>query len=304
MSSIFPLRESVSLEKREPRLVELDEDTADEVFEALSSGTTRQIFLELHEAPQTTSDLADAVDTSVQNAQYHLQKLQAADLVEIVDTWYSERGSEMKVFAPKDESLVLFAGRNKQHALRRLLDRLVGALGVLVPSSVLVGLAAQWHNATTSDATTGGETAGGDGGTGGATDADGGDGAAGGDGGDDGDITRESSDTGDGDVETTDTEFDGDAPEDGGVDDATAGDGGDAGNETSVDSEGEVSDNVSNVTDAVSDANESLDGSVEAAEAAASIDPLFAAALFFVGGLFLFLAVTMWYGPGLGAGWE
>ncbi len=142
MSSIFPLREKVTLDdEREPRLVEIDEDTADEVFEALSSGTTRKIFLGLHEAPQTASDLADVTETSVQNVQYHLNKLLDADLIEVVDTWYSERGSEMKVYAPQDESLVLFAGRDKQRSLRSLLSRVVGVLGLLVPASVIAAWA-------------------------------------------------------------------------------------------------------------------------------------------------------------------
>jgi DNA-binding transcriptional ArsR family regulator len=161
MSSIFPLRDTVTPDKsREPRLVDLDEETADEVFEALSSQTTRKIFLELHHSPQTTSDLAEATDTSVQNVQYHLEKLTDADLVEVVDTWYSERGTEMKVYAPEDESLVLFAGRDKQRTLRNLLDRVVGVLGVLVPGSILAGLGAQWIP-TNSGGANGGEAAGG-----------------------------------------------------------------------------------------------------------------------------------------------
>ena len=136
MSTIFPLREKVSLDDgREPRLVDLEDDVADEVFQALSSGTTRQIFSALHETPQTASDLADVTDTSVQNAQYHLEKLVDADLVNVVDTWYSERGTEMKVYAPTDEALVLFAGRDKQSSLRSLLKRVVGALAMLLPVS-------------------------------------------------------------------------------------------------------------------------------------------------------------------------
>jgi DNA-binding transcriptional ArsR family regulator len=149
MSSIFPLRDTVTPDSdREPRLVDLDEDTADEVFEALSSSTTRSIFLSLHEAPQTASDLADTTETSVQNVQYHLGKLEDANLVEIVDTWYSERGTEMKVYAPKDDSLVLFAGRDKQSTLRSLLNRVAGVLTLLVPVSVLAGLSAHWTGGT------------------------------------------------------------------------------------------------------------------------------------------------------------
>lgn len=151
MSSIFPIRDTVTPdEDRKPRLVDLDEETADEVFEALSSGTTRSIFLTLHQSPQTASDLADTTETSVQNVQYHLGKLEDADLVEVVDTWYSERGTEMKVYAPKDDSLVLFAGRDKQSTLRSLLNRVAGVLTLLVPASVIAGLSAHWSSGTES----------------------------------------------------------------------------------------------------------------------------------------------------------
>ena len=140
MSSIFPLRDTVTNdEQRGPRLVDLDEDTADEVFEALAAQTTRQIFLSLHDQPQTASDLAERTETSVQNVQYHLKKLQDVDLIDAVDTWYSERGSEMNVYAPTDESLVLFAGRDKKRSLRSLVNKFLGFASVLVPSSLLAG---------------------------------------------------------------------------------------------------------------------------------------------------------------------
>ena len=144
MSTIFPLRDAVDLDDgREPRLVDLNDEVADEVFQALSSGTTRQIFSALHETPQTTSDLAEVTDTSVQNVQYHLEKLVGADLVDVVDTWYSERGTAMKVYAPSDEALVLFAGRDKHSSLRALLKRVVGTLAMLLPTSAVVALLAR-----------------------------------------------------------------------------------------------------------------------------------------------------------------
>jgi DNA-binding transcriptional ArsR family regulator len=183
MSSIFPLRETVSLDSnREPRLVELDDETADEVFEVLASGTTREMFLSLHEQPQAASDLAEQTDTSVQNAQYHLEKLSDADLIEVVDTWYSERGSEMKVYAPCDDSLVLFAGEDTRGSLERILTRLVGALAFLAPASALVwwianrastGIEPRTEPATSGEATAQGEESG----RIASQDADGGDGA-------------------------------------------------------------------------------------------------------------------------------
>ena len=129
MSRLLPLRSSVDLsDDREPRLVELDDETAEDVFDALSSQTARTVLAALYEDPHTASDLADLADTSVQDAQYHLKRFTAADLVEVVDMWYSDHGAEMKVYAPVDKSLVIFAGQEKKSSLRTLLHRFVGAV--------------------------------------------------------------------------------------------------------------------------------------------------------------------------------
>lgn len=295
MSSIFPIRETVSLDtEREPRLVDLDEETADEVFEALASRTTRKIFLGLHETPQTASDLAKETDTTVQNAQYHLGKLVDAELIEVVDTWYSERGSEMKVYAPKDESLVLFAGRDKQHSLRRLLNRVVGVFGMLVPSSALVGLAAHWRNTTGAvaddDAPTDEDA--------GVVSTEDTDGAPTDDASTD-DAPAEEHDMGalDEDEESTEADRETADSEDvqGDEVDATT-----SGNDTEsflseFDNE-TLYDSASDVVIQTSGNDEVANNMTEATEAAAAIDPLLAAGIFFLGGLFIFGALTVWYG--------
>ena len=324
MSSIFPLRENITLDdEREPRLVDLDEETADEVFTALSSGTTRTIFLELHRAPQTASDLSDVTETSVQNVQYHLEKLLDADLIEVVDTWYSERGSEMKVYAPQDESLVLFAGRDKQGTLRSLLNRVVGVLGVLIPGSALAGYAT-----SRSGDGFGGLFGGGGGGDGGG-DANGGD-AGNASGEDAEEMSEDAAPEEEADLSTRSGDANGDEADGGGDDGMDAandgGNGGDGWMENGGDTEdaphetpeaetGDLNGQVDNGTvdfvattdggqpdsapngavDGVADG--ALDGAVTAADGAAGIDPALAAAVaFFLGGLFVFVGLTMWYG--------
>lgn len=139
MSRLLPLRSSVKLQNREPRLIELDEQEAEEVFAALSSTTARRMLSALYEDPHTASELADIADTSVQNAQYHLTKFKEAGLIEIVDTWYSDRGAEMKVYAPADESLVVFAGKERQTTFQKLLSRFVGMIAILAVVSLALG---------------------------------------------------------------------------------------------------------------------------------------------------------------------
>ncbi|MFC3478691.1 ArsR/SmtB family transcription factor [Halobacterium litoreum] len=120
-------------------VVGIREEAADEVFEALSSRTAREILAALYEEPDTASSVADTVDTSLQNASYHIEKLVDAGLVEVADTWYSEQGREMKVYAPASESLVVFASDEaSKPSLKDRLLRILGAFGVLGIASVVV----------------------------------------------------------------------------------------------------------------------------------------------------------------------
>ncbi len=57
----------------DPRVVGLGSEEADELIAALSSSTARRILAALHEDPAPPGELADPVDTSLRNAQYHLE---------------------------------------------------------------------------------------------------------------------------------------------------------------------------------------------------------------------------------------
>jgi DNA-binding transcriptional ArsR family regulator len=122
-----------------PRVIGVDSEDADEVLSALSSGTARQVLASLHDDPAPPSELADRVDTSLQNAQYHLEKLENAGAVEVVDTAYSAKGREMDVYAPADQPLVIFAGdEDRGSTLRQALARLLGSVGILALASLAV----------------------------------------------------------------------------------------------------------------------------------------------------------------------
>lgn len=123
----------------EPRVVGLDSEDADSVINALSSETARTVLHALHDRPDTPAELADRVDTTLQNVQYHIKKLEAAELVEVVDTVYSEKGREMNVYAPADEPLVLFAAAESDRSgIKETLMGLLGAIGLLGVVSLLI----------------------------------------------------------------------------------------------------------------------------------------------------------------------
>lgn len=83
---------------------------AQPAFEALRASTARSLLQRIYDDPATASELADRTETSIQNAQYHLDNLREADLIEVVGTWYSTKGREMDVYAPKHDPLVIVVG--------------------------------------------------------------------------------------------------------------------------------------------------------------------------------------------------
>ncbi|WP_336038139.1 ArsR/SmtB family transcription factor [Halobacterium yunchengense] len=119
-----------------PRVVDLGaEDGA--AVNALSSETARAILDRLRESPATASTLADVTDTSPQNVHYHLDNLEAADVVTAVDTVYSEKGTEMTVYAPAGDPLVIVSGDADGDELQRVLERALGAAAAFAVAGVV-----------------------------------------------------------------------------------------------------------------------------------------------------------------------
>lgn len=105
MSSPLPLRPAVDHTARDRSVLDLADESTDRVFDALGSETARSVLASISDEPATASDIADCVDTSLQNVQYHLSNLEEANLVSEVGTWYSSRGTEMTVYAPAMDRL-------------------------------------------------------------------------------------------------------------------------------------------------------------------------------------------------------
>jgi len=135
--SLLPSRDP-AVPDADPRVVAVDSEDADSVLSALSASTARELLAALHREPAPPGELADRVDTSLQNAQYHLEKLESAGAVEVVDTAYSEKGREMDVYAPANQPLVICAGdEGETSGVRNALTNFVGAIGLLAVASAV-----------------------------------------------------------------------------------------------------------------------------------------------------------------------
>lgn len=113
MATAFPLRPPIDHTPRACTEYDLDEDDATPMLSSLASDTARSILSALADGPATTSDIAKAVDTSLQNARYHLTNLQEAGLVTACGTWYSAKGREMVVYALASEQIQIRIDANE-----------------------------------------------------------------------------------------------------------------------------------------------------------------------------------------------
>ncbi|MFC6989819.1 ArsR/SmtB family transcription factor [Haloplanus sp. GCM10025708] len=110
MSSPLPHRPSIDHTPASLSVVDLRDDESTALLESLSCETARSILAALEAGPATASDLTDRVDTTLQNARYHLENLREAGVVADVGTWYSSKGREMNVYALTSERIELRIG--------------------------------------------------------------------------------------------------------------------------------------------------------------------------------------------------
>lgn len=122
-----------------PRIVGLDSDDADALIGALSSDTARDVLGAIGEDPATPSEIAERLDTSIQNVRYHLEGLEEAGLIEVSDMRYSPKGREMNVYDLASGPVVVFPGESGDEGRwrRSLLDALAGIAAVGAGAAVL-----------------------------------------------------------------------------------------------------------------------------------------------------------------------
>jgi predicted transcriptional regulator len=117
--SAFPIGDSVEPDPS-PEMMSFSD--AGDVMDALSAETAQSLPDQVYETPATASELATTAETSLQNTQYHLNRLQAVGLIEVVGTWYSEKGREMEVYGAKNDPMVIFAGEASEADMKGVIS--------------------------------------------------------------------------------------------------------------------------------------------------------------------------------------
>jgi DNA-binding transcriptional ArsR family regulator len=139
MSRLLPFKSETAGTPDDAKVLDLGEDASGEALSALSSETARKILAAVYEEPKTPPEIREEVGTSLQNVHYHVENLEEANLIRDGGTGYSEKGTEMTVYAPANEAVVLFAGREHDRSrLKTALSRLLGGVGILALASLAV----------------------------------------------------------------------------------------------------------------------------------------------------------------------
>lgn len=142
MSRLLASHTKPSIEREDdPSVLYIDSEQTENVISTLAGDTAMSVFRLLADQALTASELAEKLDTSVQSVSYHLDNLENADLIEVIDTCYSEKGREMDIYAVTSEPKVLVLGtRDDRSCLRGAFGHLAGAVGISA-----IGLAA-WQS--------------------------------------------------------------------------------------------------------------------------------------------------------------
>ena len=131
---LLPARTEIALPE-EAEVWDLSSEQADKAFTTLSSETARRALKALYTEPKTASELAKAIDTSLQNVDYHIQNLLEADLIEVASIEYSQTGNEMKVYAPATNAVLVLSTESTAVKIRSMLRNLLSA-------ALVIGIAA------------------------------------------------------------------------------------------------------------------------------------------------------------------
>lgn len=119
------------LEEENVVVLEQGSVPAQKIAKAMASPTAGDLFNTLTDGPLTATALAERTGFPLTTVKYHLNNLLEADLIEVVDTRWSEKGREMKIYGVKDQVVVL--APRKRPDVRQIVERygvIAGAVAV------------------------------------------------------------------------------------------------------------------------------------------------------------------------------
>lgn len=108
------------------------------ITQTISNDTAMSILELLADAPMSTSAIAKKLNIPLTTAQYNIEKLIDAGLAKVEKTKYSEKGREVKLYAPAKRFIVLVPEKTASQAVMDALKKYMVLLPVAAVLAVLV----------------------------------------------------------------------------------------------------------------------------------------------------------------------
>ena len=112
-------------------------EQAQKIARAMASPTAGDLLRGLADAPKSTTALSDELHIPLTTAKYHLGNLLDAGVIEVVDTRWSAKGREVKLYALKNQVLIVAPQRKSAIGLMK---KYAATLGIFVAGTALLSL--------------------------------------------------------------------------------------------------------------------------------------------------------------------
>lgn len=108
------------------------------ITQVISNDTARQIIELLADAPLSANDIAQRLQAPLTTITYNLENLESVGLIKVEKIKYSEKGREVKIYAPVRKLIVLVPEKTDRNSVADILRKYMGIiLTALFASSLL-----------------------------------------------------------------------------------------------------------------------------------------------------------------------
>lgn len=108
------------------------------ITQVISNDTARQIIELLADAPLSASDIAERLQAPLTTVTYNLENLESVGLVKVERIKYSEKGREVKIYAPVRKLIVVVPEKTDRKSVADVLRKYMGVILASVLASSLI----------------------------------------------------------------------------------------------------------------------------------------------------------------------
>jgi predicted transcriptional regulator len=108
------------------------------ITQVISNDTARQVIELLADAPLSASDIAERLHSPISTIVYNLENLEDVGLIKVDKIKYSEKGREVKIYAPVRKLIVVVPEKTDRKSVTDLLRKYMGVILAAVLASSLI----------------------------------------------------------------------------------------------------------------------------------------------------------------------